>query len=173
MATTKRTLVVVCRGNIARSPFASEVINQELARCKRTEELHAVSCGVQGTRVDPVPVKHPNITHYPAMYKPVKALLAELKIDLSTHVSRPIDEQMATQASILIAMDDQTKHALLKLFPREARKIYLFTELLGGTGSITDPDKVAESAQLPIIFTDLHRRIKRGLPKLLTVLENM
>jgi hypothetical protein len=89
--TNKKLIVPVCRGNIARSAVAEEIIKKEISVRGLGDRYETISRGVQGTRVDPQPVRHPNMTLYPTLYADSKPTLDDLGIDLSSHVSTPID----------------------------------------------------------------------------------
>jgi protein-tyrosine-phosphatase len=90
----KKNILVVCRGNIARSPIASELIKKEFIGRGIEKIYNVISRGVQGNRVDPELVMHTNIVHYPSIYKNVKPMLNKYAIDFSAHVSTPIGKIM-------------------------------------------------------------------------------
>ena len=135
----KKLIVCVCRGNIARSPFAEAIITKELHQRNLLDEYSSISRGVQGTIVDPQPVKFSNITYYNQLYQDSKSSLAKFEINLSTHVSTPVDKNIADKASVLIAMDKKTKQALLILFPEQTKKVHLLSELVNEKRDIIDP----------------------------------
>ena len=164
-------IVVVCRGNIGRSPFAEAVINQELSRRGLHGKFHVISRGVQGTAIDPEPVKFPNITYYKELYEDSKPTLDNLGIDLSKHTSTPINENDADNASILLALDDKTRKGLVGLFPRNANKIHLISELIGNDQDIIDPEGVSGESHQRQLFTDLRETIVTGFPTLLEILK--
>lgn len=152
---SQRFVVVVCRGNIGRSPFTEAVLNDELTKRKLNERIRVISRGVQGTIVDPEPVKFSNITRYPDMYKGAKPVLDELGIDLSVHVSTPISEADAKAADILLAVDNKTRENLATLFPDQVQKIHLISELVNESQDIVDPEGVSGADKQRQIFTDL------------------
>ena len=165
----KKLIVCVCRGNIARSPFAEAIITKELQQRNFLGEYSSVSRGIQGTIVDPQPVKFPNITYYNQLYKDSKASLEKFEINLSTHVSTSIDKDIADKASILIAMDNKTKQGLLVLFPDQAKKVYLLSELINETRDIIDPEGVSGTEKQEKIFSEIQNIIHQGFSKLLTL----
>ena len=167
---SQRLVVVVCRGNIGRSPFTEAVLNVELTKRNLNEKIRVISRGVQGTIVDPEPVKFSNITHYPEMYKDAKPILEELGIDLSAHVSTPINEVDAKAADILLAVDGKTRESLAVLFPDRVAKIHLMSELVNENRDIVDPEGVSGADKQRQIFTDLRNMTLAGFPKLLELL---
>lgn len=165
------SIVIVCRGNIARSPFAEAVITQELAHRGQTDRLHIASRGVQGTTVDPEPVKYPNITFYPDLYASVGPLFDALGIDLSHHASTPISATDALGAKLLIAMDELTKQKLLQLFPESSSKILLFSEVFGGQKDVIDPE--AHAASTTQILTNMHDQVVKHFDRLISVMDKI
>lgn len=165
-------VAIVCRGNIARSPFAEALIKRELVRRNLSSRVDVVSRGVQGSTIDPEPVKYPNITHYPKMYEPVKGLLSDHAIDMSAHTATVIDALVAQASGLLLAMDQQTKDALIKLFPNEAAKVHLFSELVGEKKSLADPEQLAGSTELLSVFLEIERSINTGFSRFLEMTDH-
>lgn len=163
----KKIIVCVCRGNIARSPFAAAIITKELHQRNLLDEYSSISRGIQGTIVDPQPVKFPNITYYNQLYQDSESSLKKFEINLSTHVSTPIDKDIADKASILIAMDNKTKQGLLVLFPDQSKKVYLLSELVNEKRDIIDPEGVSGTEKQEKIFSEIQNIIHRGFSKLL------
>lgn len=165
----KKLIVCVCRGNIARSPFAQAIITKEL-RCRNlSNEYTSISRGTQGTIVDPQPVQFPNITHYEQLYQDSQPSLEKFEVDLSTHISSPIDKDIANKANVLIAVDNKTKQALLYLFPDQAKKVYLLSEIVNQQRDIIDPEGVSGVEKQEKIFSEIHSIIHQGFSKLLTL----
>src|SRR5690348_12796058 len=109
MSKQVKTIVIVCRGNIARSPFAEAIVRHELTLRGLSDSYNVISRGVQGTMLDPEPVKYPNITHCESIFDGVKHLLGQLGIDPRKHRSTVIDDEAVRRASIILAMDQKTK----------------------------------------------------------------
>ncbi len=166
-----QTILVVCRGNVARSPFAEAIIRQELKKRKLDGKFNVISRGVQGTAVDPEPVKHPNITYYGQIYQDSKPTLQKFGVDLSTHKSATISQNVADAAGVILAVDGQTESALRELFPSCSAKIHLLSSLVGRARDMSDPELAANSSAQERIFTEIHDTIARGLPKLLELME--
>lgn len=166
-------IVVVCRGNIGRSPFAEMIIDQELHKRNLLQSVRVSSRGVQGTVADPEPVSFPNITYYEDMYKDSKPTLDKFAVDLSAHVSKTIQKSDAAQATLLLAMDNKTQNALLELFPNEAQKVHLLSELVGDSHDILDPEEVSGMGPRREIFTEIHDTLTNGFPELMQMLDDV
>ena len=166
---SRKLIVSVCRGNIARSAVAEKIIENELCQRNLVDKYLSISRGIQGTSVDPQPVKFPNITYYEKLYEDSKPILQKLNIDLSTHTSTPIEKNIAKKASILLAMDKQTKQALLVLFPAQEKKVHMFSELINKDRDIVDPEGVSGPEKQEKIFTEIQNIIIQGFQKLLSL----
>lgn len=163
----KKIILVVCRGNIIRSPFAKAVINRELVRRALTKNYCVVSRGTQGTAIDPVPVKFPNITFYKNEFRFSKPTLDKCNIDITNHVSKPVDRKTAEEASAILAVDEINRIALLKLFPDLKNKIYKLSNLISDGEDFVDPETVNGVGRYSQILSSLNNTIIEGFPKLL------
>ncbi|MFA5828717.1 MAG: hypothetical protein WC841_05165 [Candidatus Shapirobacteria bacterium] len=134
----KKLIVCVCRGNILRSAVAEKLISQQLIKQGIRTDYRVISRSIQGTIIDHKPVRFPNITYYGEVYHRVKPLLEELNVDLSGHISTPIDYPTTAKASLILAMDNRTLKSLNLLFPYHQHKIYLFTEIINLNKDVND-----------------------------------
>ncbi|MBP9818305.1 hypothetical protein KBC75_06195 [Candidatus Shapirobacteria bacterium] len=135
---SRKLIVCVCRGNILRSAVAEKLISQLMSKQGDGVTYQVISRSIQGTKIDHKPVRFPNLTYYNEVYPRVKPLLQKLNVDLSNHVSTPIDYLVVTKASLILAMDNQTKDGLKQLFPFHHHKIYLFTDIIKLNKDIAD-----------------------------------
>ena len=163
----KKMIIAFCRGNIARSPFAEAVINRELIKRGLNNQFCAISRGIQGTMVDPIPVKFPNITFYTDLYRDAKPALDKFNIDITSHISKPVDKQTANDACLLLAVDRKTFDGLLTLFPESKSKIHLLSELTGKETDFEDPAEVNGKDKQMQIFSGIEQTITQGFSKLL------
>lgn len=166
----KKVIVSVCRGNIVRSVVAQAVIQQQLEVRGIAGKYESLSRGIQGTSIDPQPVKYPNITYYGKLYEDAKPIFEKFGINVSEHVSTPIDENIAKRSNILLAMDMQTRDALIRLFPDQKAKVYLLSKLIGEERNITDPEGVSGQQVQEAIFTQIQDIITKGFPRLLQLI---
>jgi len=167
---SKKLIVFVCRGNIVRSVVAEVLVKRILLLKNLNKEYEVTSRSIQGTTVDPEPVKHPNITYYKDLYQEVKPALDMYGIDLSNHISIPIDQKVAVDAAIIIAMDKINKNSLLKLFPNQKNKIYSFLELINKDEEVIDPEKTHGVEKQKQIITTINNTIIQGFAKLICLL---
>jgi protein-tyrosine-phosphatase len=165
----KKLILIICRGNIIRSPFVEAVINRELKKQNLAGLFLAVSRGTQGTAVDPIPVKFPNITFYKNEFRFSKPTLDKFKIDITKRVSKPVDRKLAVRASVILAVDEKNRTALLQLFPDLKNKIFKLSELINKNKDFTDPENVNGFKKYSEILSSLHDTILSGFPKLLAL----
>lgn len=165
----KKLILIVCRGNIIRSPFAEAVINRKLARRNLDDRYLAISKGTQGTSVDPIPVKFPNITFYKNEFRFSKPTLDKFKIDITNRISKPVDRKVADRASLILAVDEMNKKRLITLFPDLKNKIHKLSELIGKNEDFTDPETLNSVEKHFKILSSLNDTILNGFPKLLAL----
>lgn len=165
----KKIILIVCRGNITRSPFAEAVINRELKKRNLNNEFWAISRGTQGTVVDPIPVKFSNITFYKDEFGFSKPTLKKIKIDITKHISKPVDRKSVKEAAVIFAVDEKNKTALLQLFPDLKDKIFKLSELIINNEDFTDPETVSGVEKHFKILSGIYNTIEKGFPKLLAL----
>lgn len=119
---TVRTILVVCHGNICRSPYLEAVLRRELPAVSVT------SAGLVGPD-RPVP-------------KNSLAVSAERGLDLSAFRSRPLSRVNARETDLVIVMDtDQARH-LTRILGVSPKRIIIAGDLdptKGATRAIQDP----------------------------------
>ena len=117
-------ILVLCYGNIYRSPLVAEVLRHSLSQ---REEFEVQSAGfhVKANRPSPPPY----VAH-----------LKELAVaDLTQHRSRLVTTTDVEWADLVIIMDRHNWHALAKLVPRSLAKVVWLGAFCDGT-SIEIPD---------------------------------
>lgn len=117
-----RHLLVVCTGNLCRSPLAQALLRERLARAGRPIEV--VSAGLMAGPC------------YPAD-ETTALVAAEHGLDLSAHESRPLAPELIRWADLVLVMEQAQRRHLLELAPTAAGKVYLLGHWTGG--EIEDP----------------------------------
>jgi len=156
------TLLVVCRGNICRSPFAAGLLRRALSRV--------------GVRVDSAGFVRPNC---PAPPEAVAAA-ARHGVDLADHRSRLIAPDLARAADLIVVMDPVQQRDLRERFGRPARDLIVLGDLdpmppqgaggaggPGGGGLRTIRDPIGQG---PDVFETSYARIERCIAGLVSVL---
>jgi len=103
-------ILVVCHGNIIRSPFAAEL----LSRGVDTASVRIISGGVAAVAGNP---PHPTALR----------LAAAHAIDLTRHASAPLDATTIAASDVIFVMDIPLLISMRQRFPEARQKIFLLT----------------------------------------------
>lgn len=127
-------VLVVCKGNICRSPFAEAVLSSEV-RASQIASVHVWSRGTEnyhvGKGADQLATR---VAH-------------EFGVDLSKHVAKQLAAIDAQRADLILLLDSENRARLLQLFPNEgtSRTIRLLGEFLDPpVPDIPDPYRGSE-----------------------------
>ena len=102
-------ILVVCVGNICRSPMAAAILTAYYP------EKHIDSAGLSA------------LVGHAADAKAV-ALMATHNIDISAHIAKQIDEALVSQSDLILTMTGSHLHALLQVYPHIADKAFTLHE---------------------------------------------
>jgi protein-tyrosine phosphatase len=145
-----RSVVVVCHGNICRSPVAGALLARALVRV--------------GTRVDSAGFLGAN---RPAPPEAVAAA-ARRGVDLSMHRSRLLTPALARSADLIVVMEPRQQREVLDRFGRSLRDVVVlgdFDPTPLQARAIRDPVE-----QGPEVFDESYARIERCVRELATLL---
>jgi protein-tyrosine-phosphatase len=125
------TVLFICTANIVRSYMAERILRGRLARLKKND-FHVSSAGMidmHGADADPAAEK----------------ILAEHGYDSLSHVSRPITEEMMSEADWIVVMENAHRQQLILNYPQYEKKIHLLKSFSrdydGVNRDIRDPYK--------------------------------
>ncbi len=137
-----KTIVYVDRGDIIRAPLAAYYTNYKLIEYGLKAQYIAFSRRIQGVAPDdPVPPLFDRIYQYPPdLREPFMVWLEHHNIDMSGHISTPIDPETARCTTCIVAMDRKTLTSLHSLYPDCAWKMNLLTGFINPDFEISDPD---------------------------------
>lgn len=109
-----RTVVVVCQGNICRSPYAAALLEQELARHSRmTIRVESAGFFRWGQPCPPAAVE----------------VAAAQGVDLSGHRSKVLTPAGASVADLIVVMDAMHEWALRDVLGRNVREVLVLGDL--------------------------------------------
>lgn len=144
-------VLVVCTGNICRSPAAALLLEQHQVFGAVAQIESAGLGAVVGAEIDP----------------PMRAILDRVDgLDTSTHRARQITPQMIEDVDLIITMSTQQRSEVLTHAPNGMGKVFTLTELghlvriHGRSQSIADlhPLRGQLPASLPLDIADPYRR---------------
>ncbi len=146
MESKKKVIVFICKGNIHRSAIAEQILKKILREKGLSDQFNVISRGITGS-AGTKPTLHKNITAYDE-WKFSKPSLEEFGIDITKHEARPITEDVASNADVIVAFDkiilEDDEVALKKQFSQFHGKMHLLSELEGSAEEIPDCGEVED-----------------------------
>ncbi len=140
-----RTILVVCLGNVCRSPMAAVLLNRALPGFEVT------SAGLEppvGAAADPRAVR----------------LLASEGCNLADHRARAVDSTLVESADLVLVMDSLQRETLEQRFPQSRGKTFRLCEGM----NLDVPDPYRSSQQM---FSIVLEMIKQGISAWSSLLE--
>jgi protein-tyrosine phosphatase len=121
------SILVVCTGNVCRSPIAEGLLRNALERRFGPRAPLVSSAGTQGWEGSP------------AMPESIEAA-REREIDISGHVARRLSVRMVLDADLILAMADEHREVIVGASPRLGPKTFTLKELVRLLGALEGPD---------------------------------
>jgi protein-tyrosine phosphatase len=115
-------ILVVCAGNLSRSPLAEALLRTRLAAVGRRPQI--ASAGLIADLGQPAE-------------ELTETLARGHGIDLSAHRSRPLEPDMLRRADLVLTMEQEQRRQMLAMAPLAAGKLYLLGHWIGS--EIADP----------------------------------
>lgn len=144
-------VLVLCNGNIGRSPLAAALLQQALAAELQVEVAGLSAAGIT---VDSAGIEAPE-GHAASMRG--QAFAAPLGIDLSTHSAKLLTAEMVEAADVIYAMDRAQLDGVGRLVSGGERKVLLWE---GEESEIPDPHHEDDR-----FFVDIGHRIVAAVPE--------
>ena len=121
-----RRILVVCKGNICRSPLAEAYL-----RTRLQEQGYAVSVRSAGLETSLGKPAHPLTKHIGEQYG----------FSMEAHKTQPLLKEFVEEADLILVMEFSHLRRLLKVYPEAEEKIFLLGQSKGNAPplEITDP----------------------------------
>ncbi len=130
-------ILVLCTGNICRSPVAEALLRQRFPG----RQIDSAGLGaLVGEGAEPT----------------ARELAEREGLDLSAHVARQVDVGMLQSADLILVMSDGQRRAVTELYPAASGKTMLVTRWTG-EGEVPDPYRKSRSA-----FEHVHRLLTQA-----------
>jgi protein-tyrosine-phosphatase len=153
------TILIVCTGNLCRSPMAEGLLRERLAQdeTQARRDWRVASAGVWTT------------DGRPASAHAVEEM-ERRGIDISGHRSRNVTHEMLAQADLVLVMSRQHAEALGAAFPEYSSKVYLLSEMSGPAYDIQDPYG-GSRAEYAYTARELARLVEDGYDRITALVE--
>ncbi len=124
--TSTRTILLVCTGNMCRSPMAEAILKDQLHRDRKDHLYRVHSAGTW------------TIDGRGASRLAIEAM-QEAGLDLTGHRTHHLTSEDVRQAALILVMTQDHKESLLAEFPEVDQRTLLLSELVGNRYDILDP----------------------------------
>lgn len=119
-------VLFICTANQCRSPMAEVIGRDKLTQAHPEVTWQVGSAGVRA------------VDGYPAT--PASATMAGRQgFDLSRHSSRALTSALVAETDLLVTMEAAHKQAILRAFPEASGRVFVLSELIGGSEDVDDP----------------------------------
>jgi protein-tyrosine-phosphatase len=152
-------ILIVCTGNLCRSPMAETLLQARLARDETRQDWRVGSAGVWAT-------EGRSASDY-AIEE-----MAERELDLSGHRARPVTRELVAEADLVLTMTQHHAEALEAAFPEQAHKVYLLSEMIGRKHDIQDP-YMGTRMEYAHTAKELEQAIEAGYERIVSLVEEM
>ena len=146
-----KSVLVVCHGNICRSPFAAALLARELA----TRDVTVQSAGFIGYNRPPLP--------------PAVAAAEPYGLDLAGHRSRLVTADLVRSADLIVVMEMSQQRLICERFGHRPADVLVLGDLDPATVETrTIRDPVNEGRE---VFDQVYERIARCVREFVTILD--
>ncbi|MDP1905136.1 MAG: low molecular weight protein-tyrosine-phosphatase [Pseudomonadota bacterium] len=103
-------ILVLCTGNICRSPMAEALLRQRMESLGRKVEVRSAGVGA--------------LRNYPAD-EPARELMRARGLDITPHRAAQVTPELARWADLILVMESRQREAMIEIDPAARGKTYL------------------------------------------------
>ena len=144
-------ILVLCKGNICRSPFAAELLRQRVHQLGLT--IQVASAGIEAAS---------NQEAYPL----AKRMAQQYGVSLFAHRTTSLSQEMVSDADLILVMETGQARSMREHYPHSAGKLFL----LGQFNPEVDYEIQDPYGGTPEMFTRCYDQITRACTQLLSFL---
>ena len=150
-------ILIVCTGNLCRSPMAEALLGARLSCDEARREWHVSSAGAWTTN------------GRPASAYAIEEM-AQRGISMSAHRSSSVTRERMETSDLVLAMTRHHAEALEAAFPENAYKVHMLSNMVGQTYSIRDPYG-GTRMEYATVAKELEEVIEAGYERIVAVAE--
>jgi protein-tyrosine-phosphatase/predicted ATP-grasp superfamily ATP-dependent carboligase len=144
-------ILVLCKGNICRSPFAAELLRQRICQVGLTVQV--ASAGIEAAS---------NQQAYPL----ARRMAQQYGVSLSAHRTTPLSQEMVSEADLILVMETHQARVMRENYHHSTRKLFL----LGQFGHEVDYEIQDPYGGTPEMFARCYDQITKACDQLLSFL---
>jgi protein-tyrosine-phosphatase len=148
-----KRVLIVCTGNICRSPMAVGLLLRRLSEDGLTAEVAVRSAGTWG------------LDGNPASSNAIR-VMGERGVDISAHRGHAVQPRDTGTADLILVMEENHRRVVLDAEPQARGKVLLLSELAGEHFDVQDPYGLPIEAYRKCA-QELHRLVALGYPEIL------
>ncbi len=149
-------VLVVCTGNVCRSPMASALLAAQAAKAGDSKLYNFSSAGTWALEGQPASAN-------------AQVVMQRRGLSLSAHRGRMVTRALVDESDLILVMTLNHRDSLCAEFPHARRKIHLLSELVGLQYDISDPYGSAVE-EYEICAAGLVQLVEKGYPRLADLL---
>ena len=153
----KKTVLLVCTGNVCRSPIAAGLFYDKLVREKANGRVRVRSAGSWALEGQPA-----------SAY--ARQVMGERNLDISSHSGRTITQQDMDEADLILVMTKLHAEIIARRLEHSEGKVHLLSEMAGESYDVEDPygGSLVDYRRAAAELADL---IERGYDRIIELLD--